>query len=95
MTPGASHATPEDDPVGQRLERTIMDLLAARRPGATLCPSEAARALAPDGEWRELMGPAREAAGRLVRSGEVEITQKGEVVDLGSTTGPIRIRKRR
>ncbi|SIT71478.1 DUF3253 domain-containing protein [Microbacterium sp. RU33B] len=74
-----------------RLEATIRDLLAQRAATATICPSDAARAIGGD-EWRGLMDDARTAAGRLVGSGEVEITQGGVVVDLSSARGPIRIR---
>ena len=47
-----------------------------------------------DDDWRELMEPVRPAARRLVERGEGEITQKGEVVDLATARGPIRIRRR-
>lgn len=73
------------------LERAILDLLDARAAGATICPSEAARALG--GEWRERMEPARAAARRLVAEGEVEITQGGRAVDPSTAKGPIRIRR--
>ena len=79
--------------VGEALERAILDLLAARRPGDTICPSEAARAVDPEG-WRERMEDARRAARRLVHAGEIEITQKSKVVDPGTFRGPIRIRRR-
>ena len=75
------------------LERTILELLAARKDGATICPSDAARVVGGD-EWRDLMQPARDAAGRLVEADEVDITQGGRVVDLASAKGPIRIRRR-
>ncbi|MDP9821094.1 DUF3253 domain-containing protein [Nocardioides massiliensis] len=80
------------------LRTTILDLLDQRAAGATICPSEAARAVhaARGGEgdgWRELMEPARAAAGGLVTEGRVEITQGGEVVDLARVKGPIRIRR--
>jgi len=77
---------------GEALERAILELLAARSPGDTICPSEAARVVNPD-RWRELMEPARQAARRLVHAGRVVITQKGRVVDPGSFRGPIRIRR--
>ena len=82
--------------VDQRLETAILDLLSRRAPTATICPSDAARAVGGDDEaaWRPLMEPARQAAGRLVGRGDVVITQRGEVVDLGTATGPIRIRRR-
>lgn len=80
----------------QRLEAAILDLLAQRASTSTICPSEAARAVAGEGEdtWRPLMGPAREAARRLVALGEVVVTQGGRVVDPDTATGPIRIRRR-
>ncbi|WP_374100759.1 DUF3253 domain-containing protein [Pseudoclavibacter sp. Marseille-Q4354] len=40
------------------------------------------------------MEAARAAARRLVESGEVDITQGGEVVDGATAKGPIRIRRR-
>ncbi len=44
-------------------------------------------------DWRELMEPARRAARRLVVDGEVEITQRGVVVDPSTAKGAIRIRR--
>ncbi len=81
-------------PVDTRLSETILELLNARAAGATICPSEAARAVGGD-EWRDLMEPARRAARRLVADGEVEITQRGAVVDPSTAKGPIRIRRAR
>lgn len=91
--PGAGAGARQDD-VGRRLEETILALLAARADTSTICPSDAARAVAPD-DWRPLMDGARQAAARLVERGAVEITQHGEVVDLAEVKGPIRIRVRR
>lgn len=79
--------------MGRRLEEAIRTLLAARAAQATICPSDAARAVGTSQTWRELMDPARQAAQRLVEAGEVEITQSGEVVDLATVKGPIRIRR--
>ncbi len=76
------------------LENTIIELLEARAHDASICPSEAAQAVGGD-DWRTLMEPARRAARRLVASGNVEITQKGQVVDPSTAKGPIRIRKAR
>ena len=78
----------------RRLERAILDLLGARAAAATICPSEAARAVGGDG-WRELMEPARQAARRLVAADAVEITQGGRVVDPSTARGPIRVRRTR
>ena len=80
--------------VDTRLERSILDLLASRARTATICPSDAARAVSPDG-WRDLMEPARRAARRLVARDEVVITQGGKVVDPSTAKGPIRIRRAR
>lgn len=77
-----------------RLEATIRALLAQRAATSTICPSDAARAVGGD-TWRTLMDDAREAARRLVAAGEVEITQGGDVVDLATARGPIRIRSTR
>ena len=79
--------------VDRRLESAILDLLGQRAARATICPSEAARAVAGEGEWRELMEPARRAARRLVATGEVEIVQGGRVVDPSTARGAIRIRR--
>lgn len=85
------------------VEAQILDLLAQRGPGKTICPSEVARALygragpgaSSDDEnpagWRALMDPVREAAGRLVASGELVVTQGGVVVDLSTAKGPVRL----
>jgi hypothetical protein len=74
------------------LEAAITELLDARAPGKTICPSEAARRVEPD-DWRPLMDPARRVAARLVEAGEVEMTQRGEVVDPASAKGPVRLRR--
>lgn len=78
--------------VDLRLEECIRELLAARAATATICPSEAARAVGGE-DWRGLMEPARRAARRLVTAGEVEITQGGHVVDPSTAKGPLRIRR--
>jgi hypothetical protein len=78
----------------RKLEETIDILLNARAQDATICPSEAARAVG-DEEWRDLMEPARRAARRMVARGEIEITQKGSVVDPSTAKGPIRLRRTR
>jgi uncharacterized protein DUF3253 len=80
--------------VDARLERTIDALLDDRRPGASICPSEAARAVDAD-DWRQLMPAARAAAGRLAAAGAVEVTQGGEVVDVTTARGPVRVRRPR
>lgn len=82
--------------VDEQLEEAVLSLLRARAGGASICPSEAARAVGGPDEaaWRELMEPARRAARRLVDRGLVEITQGGRVVDPSTARGPIRARLR-
>ena len=41
------------------------------------------------------MEPARMAARRLVDRGEVEVLQRGQVVDPSTAKGPLRIRRAR
>lgn len=79
-------------PIDRALEAAILDVLDRRAASATICPSEAARAVDPDG-WRELMEPARSAARRLVADGQVVITQGGRAVDPSTAKGPIRVRR--
>lgn len=78
--------------IDRALEEAIVRLLDARAGGATICPSEAARAVAGD-DFAALMEPARRAARRLVARGEVVVTQRGRVVDPSTAKGPIRLRK--
>lgn len=71
-----------------------MALARERGPSKSICPSDAARAVGGD-NWRDLMADARDTARALAREGEVEITQKGEVLDPDATwRGPVRIRAR-
>lgn len=88
-----SDACRRSKPAGEdlRLEEAICDLLSKRTAGATICPSEAARLVFPEG-WRERMEDARRAARRLVAAGRIEIVQGGRVVDPSTAKGPIRLR---
>ncbi len=74
----------------QALREAILALLERRGPGKTICPSDAARAVAGDG-FRPLMAAAREVAATLVDEGVVRVTQRGEPVDPRTARGPIRI----
>ncbi len=74
------------------LEGAILELLEERGAGKTICPSDAARKVDPEG-WRALMEPTRGAARRLVASGEIVITQGGAVVDPARAKGAIRLKK--
>lgn len=75
-------------PSDSRIAATIIELAQARGAGKTLCPSEAARALAKD--WRELMPDVRRVAAQLAHEGRIAVYQRGGVVD-AATGGPIRL----
>ena len=79
------------------MRTAILRLLEERGAGKTICPSEAARAVAASeerSEWAPLMEIARAAAGSLVAEGEIVITQGGRVIDGSAAKGPIRLRLR-
>jgi hypothetical protein len=78
-------------PTPAQTREAILELLAQRDPGKTICPSEAARSLAGDADFRPYMDPVREAAATLADEGRVAITQKGRPVRIGAVKGPIRI----
>lgn len=80
-------------PSEDELDRTILDLVAARGAGKTICPSEAARALAGNDPtaWSRLMPLVRRAAIRLMKEGRVEIRRKGRVVDPDDFRGVYRL----
>jgi len=75
-----------------QIEAAIGELLARRAAGRTICPSEAARALDADG-WRQRMDEVRSVAFAMADRGELEVTQRGEVVDGRTARGPIRLRR--
>ncbi|MEJ2540154.1 MAG: DUF3253 domain-containing protein [Gemmatimonadota bacterium] len=79
----------------RELEFRLRELLADRSPGATLCPSELARAVFPEEIWRREMERVRRAGRRLAARGEVEVMQGGRVVDFSDARGPIRYRAAR
>ncbi len=75
------------------IERTILSLLSQRDEGKTICPSEAARALYGDDDFRPHMDAVRAVAFDLADAGAIAVTQKGEVVDGRTARGPIRLRR--
>ena len=82
---------PEAVALDDGLEAALVELLGARDPGASICPSEVARAEA--ASWRPLLEHARRAGRRLASTGIVQFTQGGRVVDPGRARGPVRIRR--
>jgi hypothetical protein len=79
-------------PTDEVIADVILALTAARGPGRTICPSEAARALAgEDGGWRELMPSVRRVAGALAERGALRVSQRGQEVDPATVRGSIRL----
>jgi len=75
------------------IERTMLELVAARGSAASICPSEVARALADETHWRSLMGLVRQVAIRLADAGKIEILRKGKPVPRDAVRGVIRLRQ--
>jgi hypothetical protein len=77
------------------LREKIIELLKARKPESSICPSDAPRALF--SEWRSYMIDVRRVALAMALEGKIVITQRGLPVDLnkfesGEIVGPIRLR---
>ena len=83
-------------PQQEKLAELILVLLAQRRAGASICPSDAARAYAASkdsDDWRSLMEPTREAARILALQGIIAVTQKGRALQVdGPWRGAIRLK---
>ena len=75
----------------EQIETVIFEICHKRGVGKTICPSEVARAIAgQDGDWRSLMDDVRAVGAKMSNNGQIEITQKGQPVDLDTVKGPIR-----
>lgn len=75
----------------QQIRDAIAALLKSRQPPATICPSQAARALAPD-DWRTLMPQVRAEAITMAKAGVLDIRQGGATVSPEEPLrGPIRL----
>src|ERR1700761_385847 len=87
------------------IQKHLIDLLASRQYPKTLCPSEVARALSQSelaryaaASWRDTMPEIRQRVWQMRDQGEVEIMQRGEVLDddvsIDDVKGPIRVRRK-
>ena len=68
----------------------ILRLTEERGAGKTICPSEAARAVAPE-DWRRLMPAVRRSAVALAKDGRIVITRKGKPADPDDFRGVYRL----
>ncbi len=77
----------------KQLEDAIFQLLAQRKSGASICPSDAARQVYPaTTQWRAAMPMVRAVAAGLAKSGRLVVTQGNTVVDIRAAKGPVRLR---
>lgn len=63
----------------QSARTAIQDLVRERDASATICPSEAARAVAGE-DWRAAMPVIHTAAAELAAEGKVRLSQRGKTV---------------
>lgn len=76
----------------KKVEDAIITLISERGPGKTICPSEAARHVFADDEWRDEMDFVRQVAQHLIEKEVIRATQKGKVVkNVLEAHGPIRL----
>ncbi len=74
------------------IETRILELVAARGPAKSICPSEAVRDTGPG--WQAKLPAVRQAAIRLALAGQIEITRHGKPIDPLTVKGVIRLRAR-
>lgn len=75
------------------LEIAILRLAAARGPGKSISPEDAAKDVAAsrDVDWHSLLQPVRRAAIRLAREGRLVILRKGKPADPDDFKGVYRL----
>lgn len=83
--------TPSGEGLDAAIDSAILSLLAKRAPGKSICPSEAARAVAPE-DWRALLKAVRTRAAVLSSEGRLEITRKGKAIPPDQARGVVRLR---
>lgn len=78
--------------MADHLNELIMSMAKKRGTQKTFCPSEIARQFSSkENEWRALMEPVRIAAAKLIDQGQLVCKQRGEIVDIRTAKGPIRL----
>lgn len=76
-----------------QIASAMLMLCASRSGGRTVCPSEVARLLEKkETAWRALLPAVRHVAAEMARHGIIEVTQEGQLVDVATVRGPIRLR---
>ncbi|UJR28174.1 hypothetical protein I4U23_009427 [Adineta vaga] len=78
--------------MGDDLNQMIMSMAKERGLEKTFCPSEIARQLSSkEDEWRAWMEPIRIAAIKLIDQDLLVCKQHGNIVDIRTVKGPIRL----
>ena len=88
----------EPHPAASDAQAVVLRLCAERGAERSICPTEAARALAgnaPDADWRRRLPEVRAAAAALAREGRLEILRKGKPIPPEEMRGVIRLRQPR
>jgi hypothetical protein len=85
------HESASNDDIRDEIFRLLMEM----KPGESICPTDAARGFG--SKWRQLMTHVREVVTDMARDGAIEVTLRGEVVDvddvdLETIKGPLRLR---
>lgn len=75
--------------MGKGARDAIFTLLATRARGASICPSEVARAISSDEDWRKAMPSVHSAVDALLDKQRIELSWKGQSLERRS--GPYRI----
>lgn len=92
IAPPDPPADPFDEPLDDPIAAAIVRLTRERGPDTSICPSEAAKAVAPEA-WRGLMKDVRRTAVRLADAGRLVITRKGRPVDPHDFKGVYRLKQ--
>ena len=80
--------------MSETIEDLVLRLATERGPAKTICPTEAARAVAEqrgEEDWHDRLSNVRAAAVRLSRRGKLAIYRKGKPVDPNLFKGVYRI----
>lgn len=75
--------------MSEKAQDATRALLAKCPPEGSICPSQVARAISVDGNWRAAMPRVHAASDDLLRKGIIQISWKGQ--KLQSRAGPYRI----
>jgi hypothetical protein len=69
------------------VREALNTLIVARKPGATICPSEVARAISSERNWREAMPIVHAMVDTLLTEGLIHLSWKG--TSMAAKSGPI------